>query len=341
MIKKVIRVLVVDDSVFFREALRYHISREPGMEIAGEAADAATAVKRIEELNPDVITLDIEMPGMNGIDFLKKVMPGYAIPVVVVSSANKKVFDALGAGALDFVVKPDRESMGQTLFFNELKVKLKIAVTANRSILKKMNNPYGERSLNKHPQYGVIAIGASTGGTEAIFRVIQDLPANIPGIVIVQHMPPVFTRMYAERMNNSCAFEAKEAKSGDRVYPGRLLVAPGEYQMRLKKAGDGYYVECNKEAKVSGHCPSVDVLFQSVAEKAKGDAIGILLTGMGKDGAEGLLEMRKKGARTFGQDEATSVVYGMPKVAYDIGAVEKQLPLQDISKELLKILGIL
>lgn len=334
-----IRVLVVDDSIFFREAMRYHISRDPDMEIAGEAGDAVTAVRKIEELNPDVITLDIEMPGMNGIDFLKKVMPGYAIPVVVVSSANVRVFDALRAGALDFVAKPDsRQGMGQTSFFNELITKVKGFAAVNRSILKNMVNPYHEK-LKKHTKYEMIAIGASTGGTEAIYKVVRDLPNDIPGIVIVQHMPPVFTRMYAERLNNSCALEAKEAENGDQIVPGRILVAPGDYQMRVRKAGGNYYVECRKAEKVNGHCPSVDVLFHSVAEKAGTDVIGILLTGMGRDGAEGLLEMRKKGARTFGQDEASSVVYGMPKEAYNMGAVEKQLPLNEIPQELMRILG--
>lgn len=335
--KRKIRVLVVDDSVFFREAMRYHLSGEPDMEIAGEAGDAAAAVKKIEELCPDVITLDIEMPGMNGINFLKKMMPGYAIPVVVVTSANTKVFDALRAGALDFVVKPDNRQ-NQAAFFNELKTKIKGSAAANRSFLKTINNPFLEKP-NKQLKYEIIAIGASTGGTEAIYRIVRDLPKNIPGIVIVQHMPPVFTRMYAERLNNSCALEAKEAENGDHICPGRLLVAPGDYQLRVRKSGNGYFVECRKEGKVNGHCPSVDVLFHSVAEKAGKDAIGILLTGMGKDGAEGLLQMRKSGARTFGQDEATSVVYGMPKEAYDMGAVEKRLPLQEIPQELLRTLG--
>lgn len=331
-----IRVLVVDDSAFFREALRYHLSRDPGVEIAGEAEDAASAIRKIEELNPDVITLDIEMPGMNGIDFIKRLMPGYAIPVVVVTSANASVFDALRAGALDFVVKPGNRK-NQEAFFTELNAKIKGSVTVNRSFLKTMRSPLPAKP-GKQTKYGIIAIGASTGGTEAIFRIVRDLPETVPGIVVVQHMPPVFTRMYAERLNNSCALEAKEAENGDRICPGRLLVAPGDYQMRIKKAADGYYVECRQEGKVNGHCPSVNVLFQSVAEKAGSDAIGILLTGMGKDGADGLLQMRKNGARTIGQDEASSVVYGMPKVAYEIGAVEKQLPLQEIPQGLLKML---
>jgi two-component system chemotaxis response regulator CheB len=338
--KKKIEVLIVDDSIFFREALNMQLSRDPDLIVVGEAQDAAEAIVKIEALKPDVITLDVEMPGMNGIEFLRRVMPSYAIPVVVVSSVNSCVFDALSAGALDFVAKPDtRARIGYDLFINELKVKIKVASTANRSILKAMTNgPEAPASSAKQP--GIIAIGASTGGTEAIYEVVKELPRNIPGIVVVQHMPPVFTRMYAERLNNSCILEAKEAENGDRIYPGRMLVAPGDFQLRVKKGPGGYFVECTKEEKVSGHCPSVDVLFQSVADKAEGDAIGILLTGMGSDGAKGLLEMRRKGSITIGQDESTSVVYGMPRVAYEIGAVGKQLPLSKISAEIMRILHI-
>lgn len=332
---KTIRVLIIDDSVFCREALRYHISADPVLEIVGEAGDAASALRKIDELHPDVITLDLEMPGMNGIEFLKRVLPGYAIPVVVVTSANTKVFDALQAGALDFVVKPDSRQ-AQSTFFSDLKRKLKVAAAANRSFQGKA--PYVDKPVRRS-KYAMIAIGASTGGTEAIYNVVKDLPKTTPGIVIVQHMPPVFTRMYAERLNNSCEMEAKEAETGDRIREGRILVAPGDYQMRVRKTGDGYIVECRKEEKVNGHCPSVDVLFRSVAEKVGAEAIGILLTGMGRDGAEGLYEMRKRGARTLGQDELTSVVYGMPKEAYKLGAVEKQLPLPEMPQELMKILG--
>lgn len=335
MMKK-IRVLIVDDSAFFREAMRFHILSDPGLEIVGEAWDAASTVKKIDELRPDVITLDIEMPGMNGIEFLKTILPVFAIPVVVVTSANKMVFDALQAGALDFVVKSDNRQ-AQASFFSELKTKLKVAANANRSFLGR--SMQGDKPT-RHSKYAMIAIGASTGGTEAIYRVVRDLPKNTPGIVVVQHMPPVFTRLYAERLNNTCTMEAKEAENGDRVIPGRILIAPGEYQMRVRKTGDGYIVECRQEEKVSGHCPSVDVLFHSVAEKVGAEAIGILLTGMGRDGAEGLAEMRKRGARTIGQDEPTSVVYGMPKEAYKLGAVEKQLPLPEIPVELMRMLGV-
>lgn len=330
-----IHVLIADNSVFYREALRYHITTDPVLEIVGEAEDAASALRKIDELHPDVIILDLEMPGMNGIEFLKKVIPGYAIPVVVVTSANKKVFDALQAGALDFVVKP-YNIQAQANFFSELIRKLKVAAAANRSF--QCKDSYGEKPI-RHSKYAMIAIGASTGGTEAIYSVVKALPKNTPGIVIVQHMPPVFTRMYAERLNSSCKMEAREAENGDRIVEGRILVAPGDYQMRVRRAGDGYIVECRKEEKVNGHCPSVDVLFRSVAERVGAEAIGILLTGMGRDGAEGLYEMRRRGARTFGQDELTSVVYGMPKEAYKLGAVERQLPLSEIPQELMKLLG--
>lgn len=339
--KKKIEVLIVDDSIFFREALSMQLSRDPDLVVVGEAQDAADAIVKIEALKPDVVTLDVEMPGMNGIEFLRRVMPRYAIPVVVVSSVNSCVFDALSAGALDFVAKPDiRARIGYDLFINELKVKVKVASTANRSILKTMTSAAEAAPKPSVKQPGIIVIGASTGGTEAIYEVVKALPRNVPGIVVVQHMPPVFTRMYAERLNNSCILEAKEAENGDRVYPGRMLVAPGDFQLRVRKSAGGYFVEITKEEKVSGHCPSVDVLFHSVADKAEGDAIGVLLTGMGSDGAKGLLEMKKKGAITIGQDETTSVVYGMPKVAYDIGAVGKQLPLNRISAEILRILNV-
>lgn len=338
--KKKIRILIIDDSSFFRGVLNMYLSEDSDIEVAGEAQDASQAISKIEELNPDVITLDIEMPGMNGIDFLKKVMPWYGIPVVVVSSVNGIVFDALNAGAVDFVPKPNGKMInGYDLFINELRLKIKISATVNRSILKNMNNyVHGDKQTPRNS--GIIAIGASTGGTEAIYQVVKDLPRNTPGIVAVQHMPPVFTRMYAERLNNTCMLEAREAENGDRIIPGRILIAPGDCQMRVRKSQTGLYVECKKEEKVSGHCPSVDVLFQSVAEVAAAGSVGVILTGMGRDGAKGLLEMRKAGARTIGQDEASCVVYGMPKAAYDIGAVEIQLPLNRIPSELMKLMHI-
>ncbi|MDP4180983.1 MAG: chemotaxis response regulator protein-glutamate methylesterase [Bacillota bacterium] len=331
---KKIRVLVVDDSLVFREAIARGISKDPGIEVVATASDPFMARDKIIEFEPDVMTLDVEMPKMGGIEFLRKLMPQYPIPVVVVSAVSSNVFDALNAGAVDFVTKPDvRNGNNLDSLINELIIKIKIASTAKLGHWK--NNKTSDRAfenangLNKNL---VIAIGASTGGTEAIYEVLKKFPEDMPGIVIVQHMPPVFTKMYSDRLNNTCALNVKEAKTGDQVVQGTVLIAPGDYHMKLKRSGSGYIVECFKGDKVNGHCPSVDVLFNSVASIAGKNAIGIILTGMGYDGAKGLLEMRKKGAKTIGQDEESSVVYGMPKVAYDIGAVEKQAPIGDIAR---------
>jgi len=329
-IKRKIRVLVVDDSLLFREKISKGIAQDAAIEVVATASDPYAARDRIIEFKPDVMTLDVEMPRMNGIEFLKRLMPQYPIPVVVVSAASQNVFDALNAGAVDFVTKPDLSSQkGFDFLINELIIKIKIASTAKVGHWKKeytVSKAVG--SLNSGASNKIIAIGASTGGTEAIFNLLKLLPRDIPGTVIVQHMPPVFTRMYAERLNNSCVMEVREAKNGDRVCPGTVLIAPGDYHMTLKKSGTGYIVECVKGEKVSGHCPSVDVLFNSVAQVAGKNAVGIILTGMGRDGASGLLAMRQKGARTLGQDEKSCVVYGMPKVAFEIGAVEKQASLE-------------
>ncbi|ACV61535.1 response regulator receiver modulated CheB methylesterase [Desulfofarcimen acetoxidans DSM 771] len=332
MIKKKIKVLVVDDSLVFRETLAKSISKDPGIEVVGTASDPFMARDKILELEPDVLTLDVEMPKMSGIEFLKRLMPQYPIPVIMVSSVGENVFDALNAGAVDFVAKPNFGiEKGIDALINELIVKIKIASTARLSHWKNKSTCSGIVGKdNGHAGNSIIAIGASTGGTEAILSILKQFPGNMPGIVIVQHMPPVFTKMYAQRLNNSCLLEVKEAQKGDRVLPGTVLIAPGDYHMRIKKAGDNYSVECLKGEKVNGHCPSVDVLFESVAEKAGSAAIGVILTGMGHDGARGLLSMRKKGALTIGQNEETCVVYGMPKVAYEIGAVQKQSSLLSI-----------
>ncbi len=340
--KTSIRVLVVDDSLLFRETLAGGIGKDSDIEVVGTASDVYEASEKILELKPDVVTLDIEMPKMDGIAFLKKLMPQYPVPVVVISSLGNKVFDALDAGAVDFATKPEVFRKG-TLdsFIIEVVTKIKIASTAKVGTLKKQYQPVPLPSgFGKDVSETIIAIGASTGGTEAIYSILKTLPQNMPPILIVQHMPPVFTRLYAERLNNSCALEVKEAKDGDVVKSGRVLVAPGNYHMRLAKRSSGIYVTCSIGEKVSGHCPSVDVLFDSVAKVAKGKAIGVILTGMGRDGAEGLLNMKKQGAYTIGQDEASCVVYGMPMVAYEIGAVSKQLPLSDIPREICRRLSI-
>ena len=270
---------------------------------------------------------------MSGIEFLRKLMPQYPLPVVVISSLSDKVFDALNAGAVDFVAKPSVSNRMQLEDFirNELLVKIKIASTAKISNIKKVVMAHEQQQLSVKGKNLLVAIGASTGGTEAIFSVVKEYGTDIPGIVVVQHMPPGFTAMYAKRLNDQCRIQVKEAQTGDRVMPGHMLIAPGgDMHMQLVKVNGGYQVEIKKGPKVNGHCPSVDVLFDSVARSAGSSALGIILTGMGGDGAKGLLAMRRAGARTIGQDESTCVVYGMPKVAYDLGAVEYQEKLTDI-----------
>ncbi|MFZ5353097.1 MAG: protein-glutamate methylesterase/protein-glutamine glutaminase [Bacillota bacterium] len=332
--KRKIRVLIVDDSLLFRETLAKGLSTDSGIEVVATATDPYAARDKIIEYEPDVMTLDVELPRMNGIEFLKRLMPQHPLPVVVVSAVSENVFDALKYGAVDFVTKPDMKSgRGVDTLINELIIKVKIASTAKvghwkNNILNTIGTSTGSLSGSKNK---IIAIGASTGGTEAIYNVLKLLPRDVPGIVIVQHMPPNFTKMYADRLNNSCLMEVKEAENGDYILPGRALIAPGDFHMTVKKSGSAYLVECFKGEKVNGHCPSVDVLFNSVAENVGSNAIGVLLTGMGADGAKGLLSMRRKNARTIGQDEESSIVYGMPKVAYEIGAVEKQVRLENIA----------
>ncbi len=329
-----VKVLIVDDSIVFREMLSRALSNDAGIQVVGTASNPYEARDKIIDLEPDVMTLDVEMPKMNGIEFLRKLMPQYPIPTVVVSSANQAVFEALNAGAVDFVNKPDYGNpQNFEAFINELIIKVKIASTANMSAQKNVQS-----SASRDTRYDIIAIGASTGGTEATYNVLKALPKEIPGVVIVQHMPPVFTAMYADRLNKSCAIDVKEAQTGDIVKPGLALLAPGDFQMSLKKCPEGLMVECIKGEKVSGHCPSVDVLFNSVAVLTAKTSIGVILTGMGSDGAKGLLAMRNAGARTIGQDQSSCVVYGMPKVAYDIGAVEKQANLQNIPQILMSLL---
>lgn len=340
-ISKKVRVLIVDDSLLFRETISRGIAADRGIEVVGTAKDAFEARDKIIDLEPDVMTLDVEMPKMNGIEFLKRLMPQYPIPVVVISAVSENVFEALNAGAVDFVNKIDSASgVNKESFINELIIKIKIASMAKVGHLKKnisTNSHVGK--VNCKTNNSIIAIGASTGGTQAILEVVKDFPRDMPGIIITQHMPPVFTKMYADRLNNLCEMEVKEAETGDIILPGRILIAPGDKHMALRTRGNNYIVECFSGEKVNGHCPSVDVLFNSVAEKAAGIVtIGIILTGMGYDGAKGILKMRQKGAYTIGQDEQSSVVYGMPKVAYEIGGITKQIALRNIPNLVYSIL---
>lgn len=329
---KKIKVMVVDDSIVFREIISRGISSDPNIEVVATAKDPYDARDKIIKYEPDVMTCDVEMPKMNGIEFVKRLIPQYPIPVIVVSSVSGVVFDAMNAGAVDFVAKPNANSVKSVeKFINEMIVKVKIASSSKVQYQKNVKGS----NITNHVLTNtdrLIVIGASTGGTEAIHSVLKALPVNMPGIVVVQHIPPVFSRMFAERLNTSLSLEVKEARTGDYVEKGRVLIAQGNQHIKIKKIGGRYRIECFEGESVNGHCPSVDVLFESVAKEAGKDAIGVILTGMGYDGAKGLLSMKRKGARTIGQDEKTSVVYGMPKVAFNIGAVEKQTSLENIAR---------
>lgn len=352
--------MVVDDSVLFRNFLVQSLGSDSRFEVVGYAANAFDAKKRIPLLKPDLLTLDIEMPGMSGLEFLKELLPIHPIPVILVSSLNIRVFDALAAGAVDFVHKPDLESnLGKETFLTILKTKVAVSAKAKVQLPRSLNaspsaKPLLPRSASsrthstgsegaKGRRVGIssihteriIAIGASTGGTEAILQIMKELPPTLPGIVITQHMPPGFTTLYAERLNRLCSMEVREAKHGDKLHPGLALIAPGGLQMRVVRMGTGYGVSCSKDKKVSGHCPSVDVLFDSVAIHAREKALGVILTGMGADGAAGLLRMRKNGAYTIGQDKESCVVYGMPMEAWKIGAVCTQASLDSIPHQLI------
>lgn len=336
-----IRVLIVDDSATARAVLREILESDPGIEVIATASDAYVARDKIVELKPDVVCLDVEMPRMDGITFLKRLMHYMPLPVVMVSSLTqngaKTTLEALEAGAVDFVGKPHSHIYdGVETMRDELLSKIKMASRVRvkqRSLesLREANTTSLAETTNK-----ILAIGASTGGTEALKDLLMGLPRNAPGMVIVQHMPSNFTGPFAERLNSLCSMEVREAKSGDSITPGVALIAPGDYHMVVRRSGARYYVEIGSGEKVSGHRPSVDVLFNSVAKIAGANAIGTILTGMGGDGARGLLAMRNAGARTIGQDESSCIVYGMPKVAYEIGAVEKQLPLSKISQGILE-----
>lgn len=339
-----VKVLVVDDSLFFRNIIQKLLENHKNIEVIAVCNDAIEAEKKLKEITPDVITCDVEMPVVGGIEFVKKIMSQNPIPILLVSAVSISIFDALHSGAVDFVKKPNiRNTNDVSRFVKELTDKILVASRANvRRKEPKILKPAADSPVileNQRQPRMVIAIGASTGGTEATTQILQQLSRDIPGIVIVQHMPAGFTHMYAERLNKICNIRVAEAQDGDRITCGTVLIAPGERHIIVKKDSRGFYVRCIKGDKVSGHCPSVDMLFKSVAASAGKNAVGIILTGMGKDGAEGLLEMKRQGAYTIGQDEETSVVYGMPMAAYNIGAVTKQLPLHKIAADLVEYIN--
>jgi len=344
-----IKVLVVDDSAVARDLLERGLSRDPEIEVVGKAADVYAARDKIVFLKPDVMTLDVEMPRMDGIEFLKRLMPQYPVPTVVVSAVtaegSRRALEALEAGALEVVGKPSaNDPSGLRDMLADLTEKVKAAASADLSKLKgKAAEPTIQRRAAVRAEGGrigkVVAIGASTGGTAALHRIIEALPPDIPPVLVVQHMPPVFTRMFAEALDRSSAVRVAEASEGEALVRGTVLIAPGDRHLSVARKGDGYAVALNGGPKVSGHRPSVDVLFESMARASGADGIGVLLTGMGRDGADGLAAMRRSGARCVAQDEASSVVWGMPREAWESGAAEKLVPLDDMAREIVALAG--
>jgi two-component system, chemotaxis family, protein-glutamate methylesterase/glutaminase len=341
----VIKVLVVDDSAVVRKIISDELSKHADINVVGTAPDPFVARDKIVHLRPDVITLDIEMPRMDGLTFLRKLMKYYPLPVVVLSSLSQQggqvAMEALQSGAVAVLSKPG-SSFSVADLTDQLADTIRGAARARIVADKKT-----EEALTGNPATGkallqttsrVVALGASTGGTEALKKVLSMMPPNPPAMVIVQHMPPHFTTAFAERLNSTCPFEVKEASDGDTVRQGRALLAPGNFHMLLKRSGARYYVEVKNGPRIHHQRPAVDVLFRSTAKYAGSNAVGVILTGMGSDGAQGLLEMKQAGARTIAQDENSCVVFGMPKEAIKLGAADKVVSLESVAKEVLNAL---
>lgn len=344
-----IKVLIVDDSAIVRQVLSRELSRAEDIQIVGTAPDPYVARDKIVELKPDVVLLDMEMPRMDGLTFLKKLMKYYPLPVIIVSSltirGGELALEAMNAGAVEVMCKP-----GSSLSVNDMSGALidKIRAAAWARVPKGGREPSGSGDTGGRPAAEpvrisqakmtetLIAIGASTGGTQAIQELLLQMPANSPGIVIVQHMPEQFTASLAARLNQICAMEVREARNNDSVKPGIALIAPGNYHMLLQRSGARFYVQVKSGPLMCGHRPSVEVLFKSTARSAGRNAVGVILTGMGKDGAGGLLEMKNNMARTIAQDEASCVVYGMPKEAVRLGAADAVLPLGSIPAKIIE-----
>lgn len=346
---KKINVLIVDDSAVARQTLQEILELDPELQVMATAGDPFIAAEKMRRQVPDVILLDVEMPRMDGITFLQKIMSQHPIPVVICSSltgnGSETALKALESGAIELITKP---RLGTKLFFEEARVRIcDVVKAASRAKVKrkelhavhappKLSADAVLAKASRHAE-GVLettervaVVGASTGGTEALTRFLEEMPLDAPGIVIVQHMPEHFTTAFAARLNTTCRVAVKEAENGDSVLRGRALIAPGNYHLLLKRSGARYYVEVREGPLVSRHRPSVDVLFRSAARYAGRNAVGVIMTGMGDDGAKGLLEMKEAGAATIAQDEATCVVFGMPKQAIELGAVDKVLPLNKI-----------
>ncbi|MCW9705391.1 protein-glutamate methylesterase/protein-glutamine glutaminase [Fodinibius salsisoli] len=342
------KVLVIDDSALVRKLLSKELGKQKDIEVVGSAINPYVARKKIAQLKPDVLTLDLEMPRMDGLSFLSKVMKYHPMPVVVVSSLTPKnsenALTALRLGAVDVICKPGSAYSTKEISQKIIKA-VRVASKANiKSGIRKLQKKKKSVKINQNGSRGarlkqttkkLIAVGASTGGTKALEEILPALPPRLPGMVIVQHMPPVFTKSFAERLNTVCKVNVKEAENGDWIQPGQILIAPGNYHMLVQKEGAKYYSRIKKGPPVHHHRPSVDVMFNSVAEAAGVNATGVILTGMGSDGAKGLKKMRDKGAHTIGQNEDTCVVYGMPKQAHEMGAVIESLPLPKIAKAIM------
>jgi len=338
-----IRVLIVDDSAIVRKIFAEELSKYPDIEVVGAAPDPYVARDKIVSLKPDVITLDIEMPRMDGLTFLKKLMKYFPIPTIIVSSLTPKggklTLEAMDIGAVDVIAKP-----GTSYSVGDMSAQLaeKIRAASRARIVKRdtsvsVSEDYEPIRALAQTTNKIIAIGASTGGTEALKRVLMKMPPNSPGIVVVQHMPANFTTAFAARLNDLCQISVKEAEDNDSVTPGSCLIAPGNFHMILRRSGARYYVEIKTGPMVHHQRPAVDVLFKSTAKYAGANAIGVILTGMGSDGAEGLLEMKKMGAGTIAQDENSCVVFGMPKEAIKLGAADKIVSLELIASEIVRM----
>ncbi len=357
------KVMIVDDSALVRQVITQAISRDPSIEVVATAQDPIFALEKLKTLWPDVIVLDIEMPRMDGLTFLKKIMAERPTPIIICSSLAESgaqvTMEALAAGAVSIITKPkiDLKAFLQDSA-NDIVANIKAAARANMKAVRRIATTAGLPLLNRQKlsadvmlpsahtgarMYGttdkLIAIGTSTGGTQALEAVLTKLPATTTGIVIVQHMPERFTAMFAERLNGLCQIEVREGKDGDRVRPGLALIAPGGKHMMVKRSGAQYYVEVKDGPLVNRHKPSVDVLFRSVAQAAGRNALGIIMTGMGDDGARGLKEMRDTGSPTIAEDKSTCVVFGMPKEAIRLGGAAKVTPLDEIPKEIIGYAG--
>ena len=348
-----IRVLVIDDSALIRSVMKELINREADMECVGAAPDPLVAREMIKTLNPDVLTLDVEMPKMDGLDFLEKLMRLRPMPVVMVSTLTERgsdiTFRALALGAVDFVSKPKMDiARGMEEYAGEITDKIRGAAQARvrktvaAAIISErltadaiLPSVVGRFSSTEK----LIIIGASTGGTEAIKEVLTRLPADVPGILVTQHMPEAFTKSFADRLNSLCKISVKEAEHNERILPGHAYIAPGHSHLLLSRSGANYMTELSQGPPVNRHRPSVDVLFRSAANVAGANALGIILTGMGKDGAQGMLEMRQAGSHTIAQDEASCVVFGMPKEAIAVGGACEVMPLQNIARYTLDYLA--